>query len=166
MLVVYQKTATCHHCGGREQRDLKGDEGKGSESDEFRLVSSSSLRQAGVISKYTQEDTNNMRGMQVKLALIFLAMGCHAPIFILVCGLTEHKFPPEPCVVVEIEGLCIGEGGVGVGNKQKKYVMFMQGENGADIKKYKYYRDKVLLPFIQTSRESMMCISSTQAMQR
>eukprot|EP00957_Ditylum_brightwellii_P064074 4860592-Ditylum_brightwellii.AAC.1 len=65
----------------------------------------------------------------------------------------ECNFPEEPYVVAEIEGLCIGEGGVSVGNKQEGYAMFIQGENGADVKHYNYYRDKVLLTFINESRE-------------
>eukprot|EP00957_Ditylum_brightwellii_P189635 14435242-Ditylum_brightwellii.AAC.1 len=62
-----------------------------------------------------------MRGMRVKLTFAFSAMSCCAPIFISICGPTEHKLPEEPCVIPEIDGLCIGGGGVSVGNKQKGY---------------------------------------------
>eukprot|EP00957_Ditylum_brightwellii_P084258 6406197-Ditylum_brightwellii.AAC.3 len=80
-------------------------------------------------------------------------MDCCAPIFTSICGLKECKLPEEPCIVAEIEGLCIIGGCVIVGNKQKGYKMFMQSENGAGIKQYNYYRDKVILPFITGSRE-------------
>eukprot|EP00957_Ditylum_brightwellii_P059693 4532064-Ditylum_brightwellii.AAC.1 len=45
----------------------------------------------------------------------------------------ERELSAEPCVVAEIEGMCIGGGSVSVGNEQKGYVMFMRGENGAEI---------------------------------
>ena len=44
-------------------------------------------------------------------------------------------------------------GGVSIGNKEKGYVMFMRNDADADKYRYKYYRDEVLIPFIQSTRK-------------
>ena len=79
-------------------------EGKDSEKDQFRLVGSNAIKEGGVHAKYKQEDTKNVRGMRVKLTFTFSAMGCCAPLFIYVCGLTERELPEEESVIIELDG--------------------------------------------------------------
>ena len=74
-----------------------------------------------------------------------------APIFISVLGLNERELPEDHCVSIEIPGLCVGGGGVTVGNKECGILMFMRGESGIDKERYRIYRDDVLLPFIEKS---------------
>ena len=85
-------------------------EGKGKDKDVFRLVSSKALKHAGTNSKYQSDDSNMMNGMRVKLTFTISAIGTCAPIFISVCGLTPKELPKEACIIVQVEGLCIGGG--------------------------------------------------------
>ena len=39
-----------------------------------------------------------------------------------------------------------------IGNKEKGYTMFMINDDDADKERYKYYRDEILIPFIQSTR--------------
>ena len=65
---------------------------------------------------YRLEDSKAMNGMQVKLTFSFTAMGNCFPVTVTVSGLTEKEMPPgEEFIHVEIPGLCIGGGDVGVG---------------------------------------------------
>ena len=54
-------------------------------------------------------------------------------------------------IVLKIEGLSVGGGGVTIGNTQVGYLMFMRGQKAMDKNRYQYYRDNVLLPFISKS---------------
>ena len=94
-----------------------------------------------------------MSGMKVKLTLTFLAIGVCPPILIYVCGLTPKELPKTLCIILQIEGLCIGGGGVSIGNKEKGYIMFMKNDADANKQRYKYYRDEILIPFIQSTRK-------------
>ena len=102
--------------------------------------------------KYQSDDSNMMNGMRVKLIFTFSVIGTCAPIFISVCGLTQKELPKETCIILQVEDLCIGGGGVSIGNKEKGYVMFMRNDADADKYRYKYYRDEVLILFIQSTR--------------
>ena len=113
-------------------------EGKGKESDEFHLVSSKAITQAGTRARYKCEDTNTMQGMRCKLNFTYSAIDCCAPIFVSVCGLTEREMPCEPCINVSVKGLCSRGRVVSAGNRQKGYVMFMRSSNGADHSSYRY----------------------------
>lgn len=98
-----------------------------------------------------------MKGMRVKLTFTFSAVGTCVPLFVSVCGLTERELPEEECVILDIEGLCVGGGGVNVGCNTKGYLVLMRGgsaNEGADKKRYKYYRDNILLPFISETRKT------------
>ena len=127
-------------------------EGKGVGTDKFRLVSSKCLQGSGTRSKYKSSNANNMNGMRVKMTYTFSGAGTGAPIFVTVLGLTERELPHHQCITVAIEGLCVGGGGVTVGNKQKGWLVFMRGECGMDKERYKTYRDKVFIPFVNASR--------------
>ena len=127
-------------------------EGKGVGVDQFRLVSSKCLKGSGTRSKYKLSNANNMNGMRVKMTYTFSGAGTGAPIFVTVLGLTERELPHHQCITVSIEGLCVGGGGVTVGNKQKGWLVFMRGETGMDKERYKTYRDKVFIPFVNASR--------------
>ena len=52
----------------------------------------------------------------------------------------------------QIKGLCVGVGGVNVGEQQYGIIIFMRGENAMDKKGYKFYRDEILVPFILKTR--------------
>ena len=94
----------------------------------------------------------------MKLTYTLSAAGTIADMFISVCGLTEAELPSETCpsglLAIQVEGLCVGGGGVTVGNKSKGWIVFVRSDpgNNADEKRYKFYRDNVLLPFIRQSR--------------
>ena len=128
-------------------------EGKGKDNDFFRLVSSKALKHAGTRLKFQSDDSNMMNGMKVKLTFTFPAIGTCAPIFISVCELTLKELLKEACIILQVEGLCIGSGGVSIGNKEKGYIMFMRNDADVDKQRYKYYRDGILIPFIQSTRK-------------
>ena len=103
--------------------------------------------------KYQSDDSNMMNGMRVKLTFTFSAIGTCALIFISISGLTPKELPKEACIILQVEGLCIDGGEVSIDNKEKGYVMFMRNDADADKYRYKYYRDEVLIPFIQSTRK-------------
>ena len=127
-------------------------EGKGVDKDIFKLVSSKSLQNSGTRAKYKVSNANNVNGMRVKLTHAFSAAGTIAPIFITVLGLSERELPMHDCVAIDVEGLCIGGGGATVGNKLKGWLVFMRGQKGMDIERYKMHRDNVFLHFTQKTR--------------
>ena len=130
-------------------------EGEGTKEEKFRLVGTKSLSKAGSQSRYKYDDSKNMCGTRVKLTYSFSAAGTSAPIFITITGLNKRELTcTEDFLVLAIEGLCVGGGGVTVGNKQKGYLVFMKSEKGMDKKRYKFYRDNILLPFINDSRST------------
>ena len=75
-----------------------------------------------------------------------------APLFISVIGLNNRELTTDNPLVLKIEGLSVGGGGVTLGSKQYGYILFMRGDKGIDKQRYRYYRDNVLIPFIQESR--------------
>ena len=111
------------------------------------------LKRTGTNSKYQSDDKNMMSGMKVKLTLTFLAIGVCALILIYVCGLTPKELQKKACIILQVEGVCIGGGDVSIGNKEKGYIMFMRNNADADKQRYKYYRDEMLIPFIQSTRK-------------
>ena len=119
--------------------------------DNYRLVANNSLETKGTYSNYHMDTSASMCGLRVKLTFTFTATGSCAPIFVSVCGLSEREMPSDPSVVLEVEGLCVGGGGVSMNNK-KGCVMFMRGDSGAEKCRYNYYRDKVFLPFVNNMR--------------
>ena len=93
-----------------------------------------------------------MNGLRVKLTYTFCSAGIMAPICISMLGLNERELPEDQCISLHIPGLCVGGGGVTVGNKESGTLLFMRGDSGSDKKRYQIYRDKVLLPFIRKLR--------------
>ena len=124
-----------------------GDEGK------FQLVASPALQKAGARSRYKLDETKKMCDMRVKLTYTFSAAGIIAPLFISVVGLTELELPMYRHLVLKIEGLSVGGGCVTIGNRQVGYLMLVRGERGIEKERYSFYRDQVLLPFIENSRK-------------
>ena len=51
-----------------------------------------------------------------------------------------------------MEGLSIGGGGISLGNTQKGYILFMRGGEKVDKERYKLYRDKIFLPYVNDTR--------------
>ena len=124
----------------------------GEAKDCFRLVASKALSKAGTRSKYKKDDSNNMCGLRVKLTYTFTGAGTMAPIFISVLGLNEKELPQDQCVSLKINGLCVGGGGVTVGETRHGTLLFTRGDKDMDKNRYQIYRDEVLLPFIRTTR--------------
>ena len=114
-------------------------EGKGTKEQSFRLVASKALEKAGTRSKYKNDDSKHMCGLRVKLTYTFSAAGTIAPIFISVLGLNEREMPNMQCISMQVEGLCVGGGGVTVGKKQCGILMFMRGDKAIDIERYRFY---------------------------
>ena len=129
----------------------------GTKEEKFRLVSVKSKKKAGTRSIYKMDNTNSYSGMRVKLTFTFSAIGACAPIFVSVCGLSERELPNDKCLILEIEGMCIGGGGVSVGKKDVGYLILMRTSSDKDEvpdkQRFKYYRDKILLPFVKQSRQ-------------
>ena len=133
-------------------------EGLGTKEEKFRLVSVKSKNNAGKHSVYKLDNSKAMSGLRVKLTFTFSALGACAPLFVSITGLSERELPSSPCIILKIEGLCIGGGGVNVGCKDTGYIFLMRSTGGkndesVDKQRYKYYRDNVLLPFIKKSRQ-------------
>ena len=55
-----------------------------------------------------------MNGIWVKLTFIFSGAGTYASLFITVTGMTKKESPLYISLLVEVEGLCIGGGGINV----------------------------------------------------
>jgi hypothetical protein len=128
-------------------------EGSSNKQDKFLLVSRESLKRKGTNSIYQIDNSNKMNGMRVKLTWTFSGAGICAPLFVTVTGLNDREMPSDvDMIVVKIPGLCIGGCGVS-GNKEVGYVVFMKKGNGGEEAPFKYYHDKVLMPFIKQQRE-------------
>ena len=52
-----------------------------------------------------------------------------------------------------VEDLCIGIGGVSIGDKEKGYIILVRNNYNTDKHRYKHYRDEFLIPFIQSTRK-------------
>lgn len=74
-----------------------------------------------------------MNGMRVKLTFTFSAAGMCAPLFVTVSGIPEEEMPNKPFVHMKVPGLCIGGGGVTLGNKEEGHVFFMRKEEAAPL---------------------------------
>ena len=79
--------------------------------------------------------------MRVKLTYTFSAAGIIAPLFISVVGLTELELPIDRHLVMKIEGLSVGGGGVTIGNRQVGYLMLVRGERGIEKERYSFYHE-------------------------
>ena len=93
--------------------------------------------------------------MRVKLKFTFSAIGASAPLIVSVCRLSNRELPNETCIIWENEGMCARGGGVTVGKEDVGYMLLMTNlhdGNYPDLHRYKYYRDKILMSFINNSR--------------
>ena len=82
----------------------------------FVLATKSSILKSGTNAIYRPEDSKAMNGMRVKLTFSFTAGGNSFLVAVTVTGLTKKEMPPgEDFIHVEIQGMCIGGGDVGVG---------------------------------------------------
>ena len=63
--------------------------------------------------------------MRVKLTYTFSAVEIIAPLFISVVGLTELELPMDRHLVLKIEGLSVGGGGVTIRNKEVGYYLML-----------------------------------------
>ena len=120
--------------------------------DVFRLVGNNSIKSSGTRSKYKYDNDKTMCGLRVTLTYTFTGIRTIAPILISMLGLNKRELPQNHCISIDIPGLCVGTGGVTVGNNQRG-ILFMIGESGIDKNRYRIYRDEVQLPFLSKSRE-------------
>lgn len=129
-------------------------EGKQNKKDKWSMVTKSSLAGSGTKSCYSLDDGSNMNGLRIKMTFTFSAAGTCAPLFFSVCGLTEQELPGESGFLhIEVPGLCVGGAGVNVGVETKGHIFFMRSEKGAQVTRFEYYHDKVLVPFINLTRK-------------
>ena len=121
------------------------------------LVSKSVLGKRGIKSLYDMSEDHTASGLRVKITHTFAADGVAAPMFISICGLTDNELPSHTCpsgiLVMELDGLNVGEGG-----KTKGRVVFIRNDKDKQTDKVccRFYRDHVLIPFIQYQRR-MSC---------
>eukprot|EP00978_Attheya_sp_CCMP212_P042288 scaffold255283_cov67-Attheya_sp.AAC.1 len=133
-------------------------EGKGEEQDAFVLVGMHSNQDKHTRSQYHIDNSKKMSGLRVKLTYTFTATGLMAPVFVTVSGLTAAELPVETCpsgiLALEIEGLMVAGGGVTIGAQGSGYLVFIRNDEDQDKdkKRVRFYRDKVLLPFINGLR--------------
>ena len=100
-----------------------------------------------------QKDSKAMNGMRVKLTFSFTAGGNSFPVAVTVSGLTEKEMPlGEDFIHVEIPGMCIGGGDVGVGigsSQQVGHLYLMRNSEGAEKERFNYYQKQILIPGIR-----------------
>ena len=127
-------------------------EGKGSDNVSFRLFASKENTNEGTRSKNKHEDTKNMCGLRFNITYTFSAVGKMAPISISVLRLTERDLSKDPILLIKIKGLCVRGGGMNVGAQQYGIIILMRVENTMDKKRYKIYRDEIIIPFTAQRR--------------
>lgn len=130
-------------------------EGKVDGQDKWTLVTNESIRNSGTNAIYRVDDSKIMNGMRVKLTFTFSAAGMCAPLFVTVSGLSKEEMPNKPFLHMKVPGLCIGGGGVTLGNKEEGHVFFMRKEEGADKKRCELYMKEVLIPFVNGVRKEV-----------
>jgi hypothetical protein len=127
--------------------------GTNNNSNEFYLVSDAGISGSGTRSPSEVSDSQAMNGFRIKLTVTITKAGEMAPIFCSVF-LSEKELPTETCpegfLVLPIKGLAVGSA-TDVFNQQLGYVCFIRrtGESSADLRRYKHYRNAILLPFIK-----------------
>jgi hypothetical protein len=121
----------------------------------FGLATKSSIKNSGTKAIHRLEDRKAMNGMQVKLKFSFTAMGNCFPVTVAVSGLTEKEMPHgEDFIHVEIPGLCIGGGNVGVSSSQQVgHLFLMRNTVGAEKERFKHYQEHILVPGINQQRK-------------
>jgi hypothetical protein len=128
-------------------------DGQRAHKEKFTLVTKTSHRVRGTNAVYKFDDGKDMCGMRVKLTWTFNGTGECAPLFITVSGLNDRELPADKdLVVLKVRGLCIGGVGIG-GDTQLGYVVFTRKESGAEKKRFVYYQNEVLIPFMNKMRK-------------
>ena len=131
-------------------------EGTQDGKDVWKLCTKSSLDRRGTNACYSCDDNSNMNGLRIKMTFTFSALGTCAPLFVTVSGLSERELPGKNDFLhVEVPGLCIGGGGVNVGVKTKGHIFFMRSGKNAHVERFKYYQEKILVPFINETRKEI-----------
>ena len=123
----------------------------------FVLATKTSILKRGTSAIYRPEDSKAMNGMRVKLTFSFTAGGNSFPVAVTVLDLTKKEMPPgEDFIHVEIPGMCIGGGDVGVGvgySQQVGHLFLMRSSEGAEKERFKYYQEHILIPGIHQQRK-------------
>ncbi len=121
----------------------------------FVLATKSSIQKLGSKAIYRPDDSKAMNGMQVKPTFSFTAMGNCFPVTVTVSGLSKKEMPPgEDFIFVEIQGLCIGGGDVGVGSSQQVgHLFLMRNTVGAKKERFKHYQEHILVPGINQQQK-------------
>jgi hypothetical protein len=132
-------------------------EGNKDVAPKFVLATKSSILKKGKSAIYWPKDSKTMNGMQVKLTFSFTAAGNCFPATVTVSGLTKKEMPPgEDFIHVEIPGLCIGGGDVGVrvgSSQQVGHLFVMRNTEGAEKERFKHYQEHILIPGINQQRK-------------
>jgi hypothetical protein len=97
--------------------------------EDFLLVGTSLILNAGTRSKYQASDSNAMQGLRVKLTFTFSQAGLVADTFVSIVGLTDQELPKEACpsgfLAIDVKRLGIGGAGVTVGEQKTGWVLFI-----------------------------------------
>ncbi len=122
-------------------------EGNKDVAPKFVFATKSPILKKGTSVIYRLEDSMAMNGMQVKLTFSFTTAGNCFPVTVTVSGLTKKEMPPgEDFIHVEIPGLCIGGGDVGVGigsSQQVGHLLLIRNTEGAKKERFKHYQEHI-----------------------
>jgi len=129
------------------------------EDPSFYLVHKSSLNRAGTRSNFTSNGESQCDGIRCKFTHTFTMSGISADIFISIAGLSDYELPknvtPEGILLLEVEGLSIGGGGISVNDRRNGFVCLMRKEKDIDVARYNIYRNHVFLPFVHHIRQTL-----------
>ena len=123
-------------------------EGRWTKNDKFKLVSSKLLKFSGNQAKYKIDESNMIKGLRVKLTLVFSVIGTCAPLFATVICLNKRNLYVQKNISIRIKGLCLGGGGINIDNSTHSYASFMTKHENTNLLRYKYYEKNILPPFI------------------
>jgi hypothetical protein len=138
---------------------VEGKNEEATENQSLMLTSAASLKTTGTRSLYNAKATATNIGLQVKNTFLMTAAGKTAPVFISVCGLNERELNVNLCptgvLLLTIEGLCVGGGGVQTGVDAPGYVLFVCNDKDGETEKLKCrkYMDTIVFPFVDQVRK-------------
>ncbi len=123
----------------------------------WSLVSNEGIQNSSHKAIYKVTKKSVLLGMRVKLTFTLSAIGGMAPLLITVPYLTEHELiKADGFLPLKIKGLCIGGGGLDPHNEGFGYLLFTRRsnpQNNIDVKRTKYYRQNILIPYIRAMRK-------------
>ena len=123
---------------------------------------------SGTRSNYTRNtsNTDSLRGICIRHTVSFNAVGNTAPMYATVYGISEEEMPTATCpsgvLTIPIPGFCYG-GSQDCANKSIGYLVFLRNTNkdddiSTDQINHTKYRNEVFLPFVQSTRRTVLTI--------